>query len=191
MSRELPPQPNLEFLRKQAKELLDTLQMQDPSAQLTDAQHRLAREYGFASWPQLKTHVELVLCPAAIVAANGNPFAGTWIVNVSRSARHPDNPFQTATLHFEIRGTDITITDVVVDESGGQTQTTNTIHADGVEYPSENGYAMTARWRSPRALEWEATKDGVAEGRGSYEVSADGRTLQLTAGERVFVFERR
>jgi hypothetical protein len=191
MSRELPPQPNLEFLRKQAKELLDALQTEDGSAQLADAQHKLAREYGFASWPQLKTHVELVLRPAAIVAANGNPFAGTWIVNVSKSARHPDNLFQTATLHFEIRGTDITITDVVVDESGGQTQTTNTIHADGVEYPSEYGYAMTARWRSPRALEWEATKDGVAEGRGSYEVSADGRTLQLTAGERVFVFERR
>jgi hypothetical protein len=190
MSRELPPQPNLEFLRKQAKELLDELQKRDPSAQLAAAQHTLAREYGFASWAQLKTHVELILRPAAIVAANGNPFAGMWIVNVSKSARHPDNPFQTATLHFDIRGNDVTITDVVVDESGEELRTTNTIHADGVEYPSQYGYAMTARWRGARALEWEATKNGIAEGRGSYEVSADGRTLNLTAGEHVFVFER-
>jgi hypothetical protein len=26
--------------------------------QLADAQHLLAREYGFPSWPRLKTHVE-------------------------------------------------------------------------------------------------------------------------------------
>ena len=43
MSRQLPPRPNLEYLRKEAKDLLETLQRQDSSAHLADAQHALAR----------------------------------------------------------------------------------------------------------------------------------------------------
>lgn len=49
MSRQLPPRRNLEYLNKQAKELLQELRLHDPSAQLSDAQHAVAREYGFAS----------------------------------------------------------------------------------------------------------------------------------------------
>jgi hypothetical protein len=58
MSRDLPDNPNLEHLKKQAKALLDTLRERQPDATLTDAQHVLARDYGFASWPKLKAHVE-------------------------------------------------------------------------------------------------------------------------------------
>src|SRR5262245_41361500 len=56
--RHLPERPSLEQLRKQAKEHLDTLRAADPSASLSDAQHALAREYGFDSWPKLVHHVE-------------------------------------------------------------------------------------------------------------------------------------
>lgn len=59
MSRELPRRPSLDHLKKQAKELLRELRLREPRAALTDAQHALAREYGFASWPKLKAHVEL------------------------------------------------------------------------------------------------------------------------------------
>jgi len=55
---ELPPRPSLAHLRKQAKELLSRLRGQNPSATLSDAQHVLAGEYGFASWPKLKAHTE-------------------------------------------------------------------------------------------------------------------------------------
>ncbi len=74
MSRELPARPNLEHLKKQAKDLLADLRKGTPSAverfqalasrpgitrpRLTNAQHVIAREYGFASWPKLKRHVE-------------------------------------------------------------------------------------------------------------------------------------
>jgi ankyrin repeat protein len=60
MSRELPAQPNLEHLRKQAKNLLREWRQQDPGTlrQLADAQHELAREYGFATWANLKKQVE-------------------------------------------------------------------------------------------------------------------------------------
>jgi ankyrin repeat protein len=57
-NRRLPERPSLEQLRKQAKEHLDTLRAADPSAKLSDAQHALAREYGFDSWPKLVHHVE-------------------------------------------------------------------------------------------------------------------------------------
>lgn len=54
MSRELPQKPNLEYLKKQAKEVLRTM----PQGKLADAQHTLANEYGFPSWAKLKMHVE-------------------------------------------------------------------------------------------------------------------------------------
>ena len=56
--RRLPDRASLEQLRKQAKEHLDTLRAADPSARLAAAQHALAREYGFESWPKLVHHVE-------------------------------------------------------------------------------------------------------------------------------------
>src|SRR5687768_16890363 len=57
-SRHLPERPSLEQLRKQAREHLDTLRAADPAVKLATAQHALAREYGFESWPKLVHHVE-------------------------------------------------------------------------------------------------------------------------------------
>ncbi len=57
-SRRLPERPSLEQLRKQAKEHLVSLRAADPSINLAAAQHALAREYGFDSWPKLVHHVE-------------------------------------------------------------------------------------------------------------------------------------
>jgi ankyrin repeat protein len=57
-SRHLPERPSLEQLRKQAREHLHTLRSADPAVKLAMAQHALAREYGFESWPALVHHVE-------------------------------------------------------------------------------------------------------------------------------------
>ena len=66
MSRQLPEKPNLEYLKKQAKELLRSM----PQGQLADAQHKLATEYGFPTWAKLKSHVEsLVLSPLEALKA--------------------------------------------------------------------------------------------------------------------------
>ena len=53
MSRQLPAKPSLEFLRKQAKQIQHTM----TQGKLADAQHALAREYGFANWARLKSYV--------------------------------------------------------------------------------------------------------------------------------------
>ncbi len=70
----LPSRPSLEHLKNQAKALLDEVRSPDREARarfekshprpekgkpaLADAQLVIAREYGFTSWPRLKTHVE-------------------------------------------------------------------------------------------------------------------------------------
>ncbi len=66
MSRQLSQKPNLEYLKKQAKELLRSM----PHGKLADAQHTLANEYGFATWAKLKSHVEsLGISPAELLKA--------------------------------------------------------------------------------------------------------------------------
>jgi ankyrin repeat protein len=57
-SRKLPARPNLEHLRKEAKQRLKAMRAQDPAARLADAQLLIAREYGFASWRQLKAAID-------------------------------------------------------------------------------------------------------------------------------------
>jgi uncharacterized protein (TIGR03067 family) len=84
MVKKLPPRPNLDHLRRQANALLSSLESGDPesvstilthlpaaagltaeqvrqkSFRLADAQSAVARKIGFASWPQLSRHVELL-----------------------------------------------------------------------------------------------------------------------------------
>jgi ankyrin repeat protein len=52
----LPERPNLQHLKDQAKDLLKA----GGAKSLTDAQFKIAHEYGFDSWPKLKVHVELL-----------------------------------------------------------------------------------------------------------------------------------
>jgi hypothetical protein len=50
---ELPHRPNLRHLRRQARELHRVT-----GGPLQAAQHRIARSYGFPSWPRLKATIE-------------------------------------------------------------------------------------------------------------------------------------
>ena len=52
--RPLPDRPNLRHLKGQAKDLLKA----GAAASVTDAQFKIARLYGFPSWPKLKAHVD-------------------------------------------------------------------------------------------------------------------------------------
>jgi uncharacterized protein (TIGR03067 family) len=92
VNKSLPPRPNLDHLRRQAKALLAAIDSGDPAAirtmrehlpaandmseqqvrtsgfRLADAQSAVARQTGFASWPQLARHVEQL-----------RALEGTWI----------------------------------------------------------------------------------------------------------------
>ena len=57
-ARSLPPRPNLDQLKRQAKE---RLRQQPHLGRLRDAQRAIAGEYGFPSWDALAGHVESVV----------------------------------------------------------------------------------------------------------------------------------
>ena len=59
----LPDRPNLEYLKKLAKDRLHDLRRSDPSARLADAQLAVAREHGFASWRKLRAHLDTLAAP--------------------------------------------------------------------------------------------------------------------------------
>ena len=187
MSRNLPARPNLEFLKNEAKARLDELRRADPRAQLADAQHALAIEYGLASWPKLKAHVE-----AAAANAIGSPLAGGWIADLSRSKPHPANSFRSARIHVAVRGNSVEIRDEFVDASGRSVRGYNRLEADGVERATSNGYAIAASWLGASALQTVASKDGAVIGGATYTVSPDGRTLTITdaGGDSVIVLDR-
>ena len=185
MPRQLPTHPNLEYLKKRAKDLLAELRARDPALQLADAQHALAQEYGFARWPKLKQQVDST-------TSAPSPLAGKWIADLSNSKPHPGNPFGSATVEFTISGDSIQVFDTVVDAEGRAQRTRNRFLADGKEHPAENntGYVMTAHWRGPYVVETTAAKDGQPAGWGRYEVSADGQTLIITGENQRVVLRR-
>jgi 1-acyl-sn-glycerol-3-phosphate acyltransferase len=72
--RPLPVRPNLRHLKSQARDLVKA----GAARSISEAQFQIARLYGFASWPRLKSHIEGLadlsaepshLTPTALVAA--------------------------------------------------------------------------------------------------------------------------
>ena len=52
--RPLPDRPNLRHLKDQAKDLVKA----GTAKSITDAQFKIARLYGFPSWPKLKAYID-------------------------------------------------------------------------------------------------------------------------------------
>ncbi|MGH3262704.1 MAG: hypothetical protein ACRDNS_11960 [Trebonia sp.] len=86
---ELPDRPNLDQLRRQARELLSAAADGEPSAMariravsgrlsLSSAQLAVAREHGFASWPALHAEVERRLAQLFASVEDAGPAATRW-----------------------------------------------------------------------------------------------------------------
>src|SRR3954451_25253641 len=56
--RMLPDNPSVDFLRREAKDLLASLRETEPTTSLSQAQQALAHQYGTASWPELRAEVD-------------------------------------------------------------------------------------------------------------------------------------
>jgi uncharacterized glyoxalase superfamily protein PhnB len=69
MTKTLPPRPDIDWLKKAAKERLAALRSSDASARLHQAQREIASDYGFASWRALKAHVDALSLDGQIIAA--------------------------------------------------------------------------------------------------------------------------
>lgn len=114
MTRPLPPQPNLQQLKQQAKELLRSLKSGDgetlarlhkeisPTAEisLSQAQLLVAREYGFDGWTDLKTFVQHAavnrgdseMLPVIAAASAGDVTALRELVSADSSALESEGP---------------------------------------------------------------------------------------------------
>lgn len=211
MSLSLPPLPNLGHLKKHAKDVQNLVQRHKPRWKLADAQHAVARGYGFSSWPTLKAHVESVrrLADASIplrrtrnregdpstreirTVADGcgdaqdkPPIVGIWIARA--------DPPQSLILEFAAAGDTITITQVALDASGHEVAATMVLRADGQDHPSEYGSEQVVRstWIRPHLLETEHKKGGRVLARGTYEVSEEGNTLSVSTKGQVIVLDR-
>jgi len=69
MAKALPPHPNIDWLRKAAKDRLTELRARRLAAKLHEAQRAIANDYGFNTWRALKTHVDTVSIDGRITAA--------------------------------------------------------------------------------------------------------------------------
>jgi ankyrin repeat protein len=66
---QLPQNPSLDWLRKQAKIRLRQLRENNPAAKLSEAQFELAKQYGFASWRALKSHIDSLTLEGQLIQA--------------------------------------------------------------------------------------------------------------------------
>ena len=210
MSQRLPSVPNLGYLKKHAKDVLRVARHRNPQCRLTDAQHALARGYGFRSWPDLKVHIESLREPQSVdrtpgrripaervtsrfrAAKAGHPMAGTWTTAQPSSdhdvAQHPAD----MVVEFDVTGDTVSLTQIVSDETGEQTAVKMAICADGQEHPFHFGHelVMQARWSDLRTLEMIVKHGDAIVSSGTYTVSQDGKSLVLSTPDRVVVLER-
>jgi hypothetical protein len=131
-----------------------------------------------------------------------NVLDGVWVANLAKSHRHANHQFQRATLTVSVDGDLVSLHHAGVNMAGKEESGTTVLRADGRAHevsPQASGVLVVARWLGAHVLETEATKDGRLDGRGSYAVSEDLKTLTATVGgtdaagasfEQVIVFDR-
>jgi len=94
MPQALPANPDLDWLRKTAKQRLAELRASQPGARLHQAQLALARDYGFTSWRALKAHIDRIR-PA--VSDRGRVFDAARAGDVAAVRRAVEAGFDPAT----------------------------------------------------------------------------------------------
>jgi Ser/Thr protein kinase RdoA (MazF antagonist) len=106
----LPDRPNLDHLRRQAKDLLAGLRESEPATSLAQAQALLAGQYGFHSWTELKAEVDRLRGGPAEVAdeATARAVAARFglgeVTGPMRSVVRSDNVGQRWSLHTDRGG---------------------------------------------------------------------------------------
>jgi aminoglycoside phosphotransferase (APT) family kinase protein len=91
----LPDNPNLDHLRRQAKDLLAGLRDSHPDASLADAQASLAEQYGFRTWADLKAEVDrrqgaADVADPALAGQIADRFGLGAVIGPMRSVSRPD-----------------------------------------------------------------------------------------------------
>ena len=114
----LPDAPNLEWLRKQAKQRLKEIRHANHDAKLADAQLDVARRYGFASWRALKAHVDSLTIDGQLFDAARTGDAGKLggIIDKHPDKLHVRNmPYEHTLLHVAAHNGQIKVVDLLLE----------------------------------------------------------------------------
>jgi hypothetical protein len=140
---------------------------------------------------------------ALSIAAQGDPFAGTWTLNVAKSKYDPGPPPKSGSVTFASKGASITATITGVSATGENLKFGYTAMIDGKDHPltgSADGDTITLRQVSPTSVETTYKLKGKVTLVNVRSVSADGKTLTVTtkgtnaAGQKinnVQIFEKK
>jgi ankyrin repeat protein len=113
----LPENPNLDWLRKQAKRQLETLRKTDPAAKLAEAQFDLARQYGFPSWRALKAHIDSLTLDGQLAEATRK---GDVALLAELLDKHPEKlhlripPYEWTLLHLAAHNGQLAAVDLLL-----------------------------------------------------------------------------
>jgi ankyrin repeat protein len=113
----LPDNPNLDWLRKQAKRHLDELRKTNADAQLADAQFEIAKRYGFSNWRGLKAHVDSSSVEGQLfeAARNGNQARLVDLLDEHPEMLHArSKPYAWTLLHFAASGGHLAAVDLLL-----------------------------------------------------------------------------
>ncbi len=113
---QLPDNPNLDWLRKEAKRLLEELRSGNPDAQLADAQFDLAKQYGFSSWRALKAHIDSLTIEGQLFAAakhDANKLAALLDAQPDKLLAH-DRPYEHSLLHAAAQSGNLAAVDLLL-----------------------------------------------------------------------------
>ena len=208
-TRAMRENPDIDQLRRQARELLEAYRAQSPDAvvevgahhrtatpdtfALHDAQFVLARSYGFESWPKLKAAVEGVTTKRLHEAVQKGDLGAVRALLARRPEivdllREGPSGFEIRAIHIAVMARDVEMTRLLL-EAGADTR-------DGI-WPNRDA-------TSPRTIAEERGYDEIValmtaqeEKRGARSVNAHGdgvrrlRDAMMTGGEEavIAVFE--
>ncbi len=167
---ELPPRPSAEHLRKQARR-----RARAEGLKLAAAQHKLAKDYGFADWAELMRAVETSRrSPLSMAAMRGD--VDTVRTLLAEGAAVDGEPHETETpLFLACAGTApaesrLAIANLLI-EAGAHLQRGNTAGATALHAAARRGpAALVETLLRAGALAWQ----GDAGGRRPYDDARDG-----------------
>ena len=114
--------------------------------------------------------------------AQGNPFLGTWVLNVAKSKYTPGPPPKDQTVIYEAVGQGMKTTARGTDAAGKPTTTAVTFNFDGKDYPVTGNpdFDMQSYKRvDANTLEFTRKKGGKIVQTGTNTVSKDGKTRSV------------
>jgi ankyrin repeat protein len=165
MKKTLPAQPNLDWLKKTAKQRRVELRACEPSAKLHQPQLAIARDYGFAGWPALKALVDTLSIDGQVIAATIAGKArelGKLLANHPRKIGLTGGPWNAPLLHLAAEGGHLDCVSLLLRRGFDADKRDRTDKATALHWAAAGGRLDVAR----RLLAAGADIDGAGDGHG-------------------------